>query len=133
MSEFPGHHRTANAPAHAALSATAVTVLEMISRGHAYEQILQTHPALTYNDIFDAAGEALRALGGPPQQTLKRIRQRHRRAYEKWTSQEENRLRELIGQGSTVARIAGALQRQRSAIRSRIVHLGWVELLSPAE
>lgn len=133
MSDTDAQCRTPDDPARTALSIKAVTVLKMIGRGHTYEQILQMHPALTYQDIFDAAAEALRAADVLPRRTLRQIRQRHARAYEKWTDAEESRMLQLIRQGYTIARIAGVLQRQRSAIRGRIARLGWVELLAPIE
>lgn len=110
-------------------------VLQAIAEGCSYEQILQRHPSLTYVDIFRAASEALDVLQGVerPAYSVADIRQRHPRAYEKWTPEEEIQLRQLISQGETVARIARRLERDRGAIRARIVRLGLLDQLSEKE
>jgi hypothetical protein len=41
------------------LGSKSVAVLDLIARGHTYEQIPTLHPDLTYLDIFGAAREAL--------------------------------------------------------------------------
>jgi hypothetical protein len=109
----------------------------MIAAGSSYEQILAAHPHLTYLDIFDAATEALdfATIHGTSNATYQvaDVRKSYPRAYEKWTDEEHNRLRELIGSGLTVAQISHRLQRQRSAIRARIVKLDLVRGLSPEE
>ena len=119
------------------LSLKAITVLEMIAAGSSYEQILAACPHLTYLDIFHAATEALdlAAICGTSQTTYQvaDIRKTYPRAYEKWTDEEHIRLQNLIESGLTVAQISHRLQRQRSAIRSRIVKLDLVNGLSPAE
>lgn len=121
------------------LSSRAVAVLEMIAAGCGYEQILAAHPDFTYFDIFAGAQEALDAHVCRPHPAtcptfrLAEVRTRHRRAYERWTDGEDCRLREYVRAGETVARIAGRLQRRRSAIRSRIVKLDLVGALSSKE
>ncbi len=123
-------------PTH--LSPTTIAVLEMIAAGRTYEQILSAYPDLTYLDIFRAADEALNlAVREPaiqrPAHTLAEKRDRHPRAYEKWTDAEDAQLRSLVQAGNTVAQIAGQLQRNRGAIRSRIVKHGLVNDLTPKE
>lgn len=113
------------------LSAKAVAVLEMIAAGRTYEQILAHYPDLTYRDIFDAAAEALGPT--PRESAMHRAKARHARAYEPWSPEEEADLRRMLGEGQTVARIAGTLQRQRSAIRSRILRLDLMQLLTKGE
>jgi uncharacterized Zn finger protein (UPF0148 family) len=49
-----------------------------------------------------------------------RIRETHPRAYERWSDEEDGRLKEMHLAGRTAAEIAGDLQRQPSAIRSRL-------------
>ena len=108
----------------------------MIAAGSTYEQILAAYPDLTYLDIFRAAEEAL-ALHVPgrqrPSHTVADKRVRYPRAYEKWAAAEDAQLRELARSGATVAQIAGRLQRNRGAIRSRIMKLGLVSDLTPKE
>jgi len=116
-----------------ALSNKAIAVMELIAQGHSYEQILATYPALTYRDIFDAAAEVLKAAEGSTPSHMEKTKRKHPRAYEKWTQDEEQQLRDLIAEGHTVARIAKRLQRNRGGIRARIVQLGLVEQLSSKE
>lgn len=118
------------------ISANSIKVLEMIAAGSAYDQILAAYPSLTYLNIFHAAQEASDALSQSDRQPvvgLAEIRRSYPRAYEKWAAAEEQKLRQMTRTGFTVAQIAGRLQRQRSAIRSRIVRLGLVGDLSPKE
>lgn len=127
-----------------ALSGKATAILAMIASGNAYEQILRAYPDFTYNDIFDAADEALQFSEGrrvpsgevhheDKAYSVDAVRERFPRAYQAWDEQEEQQLRELINSGHTVAQIAGRLQRQRSAIRSRITRLGLTGMLTPKE
>ena len=53
-----------------------------------------------------------------------KIRQRHPRAYEKWSAEEDERLREQYGQGRDVSELAELFGRQPSGIRSRLIKLG---------
>ena len=53
-----------------------------------------------------------------------KIRQRHPRAYEKWSAEEDERLRAQYGQGRDVSELAELLGRQPSGIRSRLIKLG---------
>ena len=117
-------------PGDSHLSHQAMIVLEMIAAGSSYEQILSAHPHLTYLDIFDAAREALdlSVVEKPAA-----FRPSTPPAHQPWTDAADRLLRHLAGRGLTVAQIANRLQRQRSAIRSRIIKLNLVELLSPHE
>lgn len=115
------------------LSQRARAIMQMIADGHSYEQILAAYPHFTYRDIFDSAAEVLKAADRVPSDRMQVLKKRHRRAYEAWTDDEEQQLRKLIADGHTVARIAGRLERNRGAIRSRIVRLGLVEQLDPNE
>jgi hypothetical protein len=119
---------------HTKLSAQSALVLEMIAKGHTYEQILSQYPDLTYPDIFRAAQEALDATETVPssyQQRVARIRTTYPRAYETWTQEEEATLAELARSGVSVDEMARQLQRQPGAIRSRMVKLE--SLMSPPD
>lgn len=128
----------------AMLSETATTILRRIADGRSYEQILQQHPELTYFDIFAAAREALehhesaaRTDASPRPITpdavrsakhanavVERAREKHARAYERWTADEDSRLEILFLAGTPPKQIARELSRQTSAIRSRLLKLG---------
>jgi uncharacterized protein YciW len=103
-------------------------ILEAIAHGHAYEQILVQDLTLTYHDIFQAAVEALDVAkaergGKSYDERMKEIRQAHPRAYEKWSAEEDDRLSQLSQSRKPVSEIANVLQRQPSAIRSRLAKL----------
>jgi hypothetical protein len=120
------------------LSRTAIAVLEMIAAGCTYEQILSAYPELSYLHIFRAAQEALNlaasSSGTPrPAYTVAEKRERYPRAYEQWTDSEDARLRTLVQAGNTIGHIAGQLQRNWGAIRSRVQKLGLVNDLTPQE
>lgn len=117
-----------------ALSSQSTAILTMIASGKTYEQILMAHPDFTYLDIFRAASEALGiAQETPRTYTLVEKRERYPRAYEPWSEPEDHQLRGMIQSGETVARIADRLQRNRGAIRSRIVKLNLVQALPQTE
>jgi hypothetical protein len=108
---------------HSKLSAKSVIVLTMIAEGHTYQQIIDQHPDLTYPDIFRAAQEALDATETVPdsyQQRVARIQMTYARAYEKWTENEDTTLVQLARSGLGVDEIARQMQRQPSAIHSRM-------------
>jgi hypothetical protein len=114
-------------------------ILEMIAKGHSYEQILVQELAWRYQDIFEAATEALSiadavpSIDGSPSPPIgaaskayqvDEIRQTHPHAYEKWNAADDDRLRQLFREGKRVKELADAFQRQPGAIRSRLAKLG---------
>ena len=121
---------------HLKLCENSVAVLQMIAAGNSYGQILAAHPHLTYVDIFKAAEDALALSTGNaprPAYTLKEKREEYARAYERWTDEEDGRLQSLVRAGSTIAQIAGRLQRNLGAIRSRVIRLNLADNLSPTD
>jgi hypothetical protein len=56
--------------------------------------------------------------------SLDEIRQKYPRAYEKWTSEEDERLRHQRQAGLDILELAAVFQRQPSAIQSRLNKLG---------
>lgn len=118
------------------LSGKSLAILEMIAAGSSYQQILAAYPDLTYLDIFRAAEEALEIGSCVNRQlayTVAQKRERYPRAYEKWAKDEEITLRKLVQSGATIAQIATQLQRNRGAIRSRVLKLGLADKLPPKE
>ena len=61
---------------------------------------------------------------GLAEQRLRELRAVHPRAYEKWTDDEDERLRAEVARGTSRAELATLFQRQRSAISSRLRKLG---------
>ena len=54
---------------------------------------------------------------------LAELREKHPRAYQPWNDEEDARLLQLVAEGADVKDIATALERQRTAITSRIEKL----------
>src|SRR5436309_689717 len=107
------------------LSRKSVKVLRLIADGHSYSQIVDSHADISYRDIFDAAEEALR-LSDPPSDYEERmaiIKQKHPRAYERWTPNEDTDLTAMYAQGTSLDQLVAHFQRQPSAIRSRLEKL----------
>lgn len=70
-------------------------------------------------------GKAVRFLGARSKAcSLDEKRRKHPKAYEKWTSEDDQRLSEKFIEGASVSELAQLLQRQESAIRSRLTKLG---------
>jgi hypothetical protein len=116
------------------LSKKSRTILTAIADGHTCEQILANYPAWTYHDICQAAAEALNLSvdAGPNYaERLEAIRRDNPRAYEKWTDEEDAQLRQLFMAQTPQKEIARVLQRQPSAIRSRLVKLNLVGVQPP--
>lgn len=107
------------------LSAKSATVLALIAQGHSYSQIVDSNPDISYLDIFKAAEEALRLTASQSgyQQRLAGIKSLHPRAYEPWTDDEDANLTSMHQQREPADEIARRLQRQPSAIRSRLSKL----------
>ena len=106
-------------------------ILQAIAKGHTYEQILVQDLAWTYHDIFNAAAEALKMETTAPsegdyEERMTEIKQDHPRAYEKWSPEEDEQLRRLFHSNTSNSKISEILQRQPSAIRSRLVKLNLV-------
>lgn len=140
------------------LSERARRILGLIAEGRSYDQILQQHPELTYFDIFAAAREALdldlatveptpqgvvpfrapertdtEPAPTPPKRLpsyIERARATHRRAWARWTREEDAQLTALFQRGAHRAEMTQALGRQPGAIKSRLIKLG---LISDAE
>lgn len=101
----------------------AIDILSALAEGHSVEQLLARDHSLTHNDIMAAANlgqMAVKARG----HMIARAREIHPRAYEPWSEKEESDLRGMLAQGAKPSEIAEALQRQTSAIHSRMNRLG---------
>ncbi len=119
-------------------------VLDMISQGFGYNQILEKFPELSLGDVLVSAkfaadfirqyitadetieveGEIVVAAHNRRIINLTKIRKEHPRAYEKWEPSEDNELTAFYRNGKKIDEIAGLLQRQPGAIRSRLDKLG---------
>ena len=83
------------------------------------------------SEIVDYAREhAMEERGVPSRQrgvpsSFDEIRQQYPRAYEKWSTEEDERLRQQHGLGRNVAELAKLFDRQPGGIRSRLARLGF--------
>lgn len=109
------------------LSASAHSILTLLSHGRSTEAVLAERPDLAPADIAAAAAEALTALAthGEPrietrEERIQRLRLEHPRAYEPWTEEEDARLLFRFHEGLKVAELARAFGRQPNAIRARL-------------
>jgi len=79
-------------------------------------------------DFIHAITEAMPFMrpDAPPGR-LSRLREKHPRAYEKWTEEEDARLRAEFAKGTPREELAVMFQRQRAAIKSRLQKLGLLD------
>ncbi len=118
-------------------------ILEMISRGLSYYQILLSDSRLTLSDIMVTAKIAKEIIAEmvSPDKTinvegtiqitahagritnLSELRKAHPRAFEPWTRDEERQLVEMFHAGRDQSEIARALKRKRGAITARLKKL----------
>ena len=112
------------------MSKKSALILGLIAEGHSYSQIVDGHLEITFLDIFAAAEEALRLSESPSDYDarMRQIKSRYLRAYERWEPAEDETLNSLHREGQTVQQIAQQLQRQPSAIRSRLAKLNLATL-----
>jgi DNA-binding CsgD family transcriptional regulator len=127
------------------LSAEAADILALIANGFSPADIVAYRPQYHYEDVRAAAQEALAfdqrvreidAAHGkaktPSRNTPSisneerhaKIRQKYPRAYMSWSNEEERELINLFESNLSTKEIATQLQRQPSAIRSRLTKLG---------
>jgi hypothetical protein len=115
------------------LTPKSLLVLKLISAGHSYAQIVDSHPELNYHDIFFAAEEAVwldEKLGNAAEtrpsgiSAMEKAKQKHPRAYAPWTEAEDAELKTMHAAGRSAAEMAEHFQRQPSAIRSRLGKMG---------
>ena len=114
----------------ATLSEKSRIILRAIADGQSYAQIVDSGRGFTYRDIFAAAEDALAVTVLAPgyKESLAAIKEAYPRAYETWSEEEEESLRRFHGEGYFVKELAARLQRQPSAIQSRLKQLGlWPE------
>jgi len=77
-----------------------------------------------FSEIFDQAVWVMARSDKSKSYSLDEIRQKYPRAYEKWTSEEDERLTSRYQAGLDLLELAAIFQRQPSAIESRLTKLG---------
>ena len=72
--------------------------------------------------------QALAYLGARPRpHSIDEIRREHPKAYEKWTVDDDNNLRQMYREGRDIAGLAAKFQRKPGAIRARLTKLGLLQ------
>lgn len=110
---------------------TSRAILYLLYEGRTFDEIFRLHPNLTVLDVSRAAGEGLRALEEEARtrvetraERIARVRERHPRAFEPWSEEEDARLALRFGEGASVAELTRALGRPRGALTMRLEKLG---------
>ncbi len=122
-------------------------ILDMISRGLSYYQILLSDSRLTLADIMVTAKLAKELIDNfvTPEHTIivdssieiiatggriinvSKLREEHPRAFMKWNESEEAQLTELFHAGKSMVEMANVLQRKCGAIKLRLEKLGLIK------
>ena len=110
------------------IAQTAMSKMRLSSRLHRSKSVAE--PSTTSSCDSQASVNGTHALGypsGEPEQAsgyIQAVRKSHPRAYEPWSSSEEQQLVSLFESGLSIDRIAAALERRPSAVRTRLNRLG---------
>jgi uncharacterized protein (DUF433 family) len=119
-------------------------VLDLLAKAYSYEQIVKHLPALTLSDVMVAAGTASRLINEMIESddqitvegelkiiarnnqivNLTGLHKEHPRAYEPWSREEQEQMIALYQEGKTIKEICETLERQPSAIRTRLGKAG---------
>ena len=102
--------------------------LSYISNGERYLTIAEENNQITiaksnFLDFYNHI-EAVRLEWGIKTYSVEKVREKHKKAYAKWTQEEEQLLINSLAEGLNVKEIAAILERQPGAIASRINKLG---------
>lgn len=101
------------------------TILFLLSEGRTTKEILQMHPDLRPEDVMAAAARGLEAMEAAPRvesraERVARVRERHPRAFEPWSEEEDARLLRRFDEGAKAADLAKELGRPPNAVRIRL-------------
>jgi uncharacterized protein (DUF433 family) len=122
-------------------------VLQLISEGYAYDQILRANPALNMGDIMAAAELARQIVEAMADEhdeiaihhsitfafakgkiiALEKLREEFPRAYMEWSDRVDQALSDMYRKGGKINDIAKRHQRQAGAIHTRLVRLGLIK------
>ncbi len=125
-------------------SISVVEVLEELAQGYSCDQVVKKMPELSISDVLstvkfaaeiikqhitsedkiEISGEVVLRAHRGRLINLTEIRKDYPRAYEKWTTSEDNQLVDLFKRGYKFTDIAKQLQRKSGAIKSRLEKLG---------
>ena len=122
---------------------SVLDILNLMSRGSTYKQIIAKYPQITMADVMATAQLSKEVIEcilidtnnicleseirlNTKVLNITQIRSKHPRAYEKWDTQEDRSLTELFRKGHKINQLAEILQRQPGAIGSRLKQLGLI-------
>ena len=80
-------------------------------------------------DSFDNAYQNTLSILRPKKQSthMQNIKAQHKRAYEQWTKEEDERLEEQFRGGANIITLSNLFERQEGAIKSRLTKLGIIK------
>lgn len=102
-----------------------LVISESRQNGHDWEHHRVMIFEENFGPFFETLGRLAQTLGVRQKSySVDTIRQKHPRAYEPWSSEEDERLTSRYNEGFSVPELARVFQRQEGAIRSRLQKLG---------
>lgn len=103
---------------------TTRAILRLLAEGTPLDRLLAERPDLTTEDLRRAAAEALAALDHPRPETreerIRRLREKHARAFEPWSEDEDAHLLRRFDEGARLADLSREMHRPPNAIRIRL-------------
>jgi len=119
------------------LPSRTLEIMSLIARGFSYDDIVNYRPQLTYSDIRSAAEQVIELseriasiqadiLRDQKQKGIEAIKASYPRAYTPWTDEDINTLIVLHKQAVSVTKIAQRLERQETAVISKLFKMGLI-------
>lgn len=122
-------------------------ILKLIGDGCTYSQITQKYPDMTIADIMMSAKVAEEIIGTMVKihgnylssvkmefifknghfKSIDELQQKHKRAFVKWDTAEDNNLVSMYKSGKKITEIAEILQRTHGSIKARLERLGMIK------
>jgi len=119
-------HTPSDVPLNKRLTSKSAEILKLLAAGYSPDDIVLINPEIARGDISQAAEEALglHTSAQVKDERAERIVRSYPRAFEKWTTEEEERAAQLFNSGKTMREIAADIQRQPNAVKIRLQKMG---------
>jgi hypothetical protein len=134
LAEAPGARTASSEPAASAPVLAEIAPVNLVEVAPIAGEPIEAAPSLSaLSETFPAPADVAEAAPMPTKRLpahIEKARATHRRAWARWTRDEDARLTALFGQGDNRAEMVRELERQPGAIRNRLLKLG---LISEAE
>ncbi len=99
-------------------------ILKPLNRKGRPEIVVTESNAQWFRDAFDHAAKSLGWKFASNNANISEIKKKYARAYEKWEREEDRKLAKAVADGLVIDEISTILERQPSAVKSRIEKLG---------